>query len=129
MNPEIVIQSEVKSERKKQILYINTDIWYLEKNSTEEPVFREETGHPFLAIDWSKISPGFLLDAMKTQMLCYEVQMDFLVIPILILHYYLKNTYGMCWYDCFALKRTKVLPKYHFNFFLIYGRRIDKLKA
>ena len=35
------------------------------KNSTEESVCREGTGHPFLAIDWPKISFGFLLDVMK----------------------------------------------------------------
>ena len=66
------------------------------KNSTEEPVFREGRGHLFLAIDWPKILLGFSLAVMKKRMLCYEVQMDFLVIPILILHYYLKNTYDMC---------------------------------
>ena len=98
--------------------------------STEEPICREGTGYPFLAIDWPKLSFGFLLGVMK--------KIDFLVSPILILHYCFKNTYVYDFlksytYDNFALKRTKVLPKYHFKFFLyfflIYGRRIDKLKA
>ena len=31
MNLEPVTQSEVKSERERQILYINTNIWNLEK--------------------------------------------------------------------------------------------------
>ena len=31
-----------KSEREEQISYINTHIWNLEKNSTDEPIYREE---------------------------------------------------------------------------------------
>ena len=38
MNLEPVIRSEV-SQRRKQILYNNVYIWYLE-NSTNEPLFR-----------------------------------------------------------------------------------------
>ena len=35
-----VIQSEVKSEREKQILYANTYIWNVKKKSTDEPSCR-----------------------------------------------------------------------------------------
>ena len=42
MDLESVIQSEVKSEREKQILYANTYIWNLKKKSHEEP--RGRTG-------------------------------------------------------------------------------------
>ena len=43
MDLETVIQSEVKSEREKQILYENTYIWNLKKkNGSEEP--RGRTG-------------------------------------------------------------------------------------
>ena len=37
MDLESVIQSEVKSEREKQILYADTYIWNLKKNGSEEP--------------------------------------------------------------------------------------------
>ena len=37
MDLESVIQSEVKSEREKQILYGNTYIWNLKKNGSDEP--------------------------------------------------------------------------------------------
>ena len=43
MDLESVIQSEVKSEREKQILYANTYIWNLKKkNGSDEP--RGRTG-------------------------------------------------------------------------------------
>ena len=41
MHLETVIQSEVKSEREKEISYINAHMWNLE-NGTDEPVCREE---------------------------------------------------------------------------------------
>ena len=42
MDLESVIQSEVKSEREKQIPYTNTYIWNLKKKGSEEP--RGRTG-------------------------------------------------------------------------------------
>ena len=41
MNLESVMQSEVKSEREKQISYMNTYIWNLE-NGIDEPICRAE---------------------------------------------------------------------------------------
>ena len=38
MNPEPVIQSEVKSEREKQIMYITHIYMGSRKNSTDEPI-------------------------------------------------------------------------------------------
>ena len=42
MDLESVAQSEVKSEREKQIPYANTYIWNLKKNGSEKP--RGRTG-------------------------------------------------------------------------------------
>ena len=37
---EFVTQTEVKSEREKQMSYINTCMWNLEKNGTDESSYR-----------------------------------------------------------------------------------------